>query len=266
MIPFAFSTPDGAALEAWRSGAGPAIVLVSGLGGTAGFWAPVVAGLSGSHEMISFDQRGIGASSRGTAAISIESLADDVLALLDSARVEQALVVGHSTGGCIAQTLAAKAPERVRGLCLSATWLSPSRYMTALFETRLRMLERDPVAYTATATLISFAPAWLEENWSAYERALAKAPRGEAEQAVVAERIAALLGFDGRSSISAITMPTAIIGAEDDMIVPAFLQRALAEALPSASLTMLPDGGHFFPLSRTAAFVKHLAGWAGEVN
>ncbi|MBB4003092.1 alpha/beta fold hydrolase [Aurantimonas endophytica] len=261
---FDVSTADGASLKAGRSGAGPTVVLVSGLGGTAGFWTPVVAGLSQAYEVISFDQRGIGASSRGSATTTIGQLADDVLAVLDAADIESAMIVGHSTGGCIAQTLAAKAPDRVRKLCLSATWLRPSRYMTALFETRLRLLEQDPVAYTATATLISFAPAWLEENWSAYERAVAKAPRTEAERTVVAERIAALLAFDGSGSLPAISMPVSIIGAEDDMIVPAFLQRALAEALPAATLTLLPQGGHFFPVSRTEAFLAHLAGWAGE--
>ena len=263
MTPFDVPTPDGATLKAGRTGAGPAIVLVSGLGGTAGFWTPVVAGLAGAYAVISFDQRGIGASSRGTAETTIDQLADDVLALLDTAGIEEAMVVGHSTGGCIAQTLAAKAPGRVARLCLSATWLRPSRYMTALFETRLRLLAEDPVAYTATATLISYAPAWLEANWSAYERAIAKAPRSAAEQAVVAERIRALLAFDGRGSLPALAMPVSIIGAEDDMIVPAFLQRALAEALPAATLTLLPDGGHFFPVSRTEAFVAHLARWAG---
>lgn len=260
---FDVSTRDGATLRAWRSGQGPAVVLVSGLGGTGGFWAPVVAGLADSFDMISFDQRGIGASSRGTAATTIDQLANDVLAVLDAAGIASAVIVGHSTGGCIAQTLAASAPHRVRKLCLSATWLRPSRYMTALFETRLRLLEQDPLAYTATATLISYPPAWLEENWSAYERAVANAPRGEAERRVVAERIAGLLAFDGSERLPAITMPVSIIGACDDMIVPAFLQRALAEALPSATLTLLPDGGHFFPVSRTEAFVAHLAGWAG---
>lgn len=264
MTAFDVSTADGATLAASRDGAGPAVVLVSGLGGTGGFWKPVVTGLAGAHEVFSFDQRGIGGSARGTAETTIDRLADDVLSLLDAAGIDSAVIVGHSTGGCIAQTLAAKAPDRVRKLCLSATWLRPSRYMTALFETRLRLLEGDPVAYAATATLISFAPAWLEENWSAYERAVANAPQGETQRKVVAERIAALLAFDGSASLPEITMPVSIIGAEDDMIVPAFLQRALAEALPAATTTMLPDGGHFFPVSRTRAFVAHLADWAGQ--
>lgn len=184
MSDFPVSTADGAVLKASREGAGAPLVLVSGLGGTAGFWAPVVAGLRDRFEILTFDQRGIGASTRGTAETDIQQLADDVQAVLDAAGIEAATIVGHSTGGCIAQSLAARAPERVTGLGLSATWLQPSRYMTALFRIRLDLLRHDPVAYTATATLISYAPEWLEANWSAYERAVARAPTSDRKSVV----------------------------------------------------------------------------------
>ena len=266
MTGFSVSTADGAVLEANREGAGAPLVLVSGLGGTAGFWAPVVAGLRDRFEVLTFDQRGIGASTQGTAATTIAQLADDVQAVLDAAGIEAATIVGHSTGGCIAQSLAAQAPERVTGLGLSATWLRPSRYMTALFRTRLDLLRHAPVAYTATATLISYSPEWLEANWSAYERAVAKAPTSDTARQIVAERIEALLAFDGSASVSQLTMPAMIIGANDDMIVPAFLQRELAEALPMAVLTMLPEGGHFFPASRTDSFVAAVADWAAGLQ
>jgi len=266
MSDFSVSTADGAVLKASREGAGAPLVLVSGLGGTAGFWAPVAARLRDRFEILTFDQRGIGASTRGTAETDIAQLADDVQAVLDAAGIEAATIVGHSTGGCIAQSLAAQAPERVTGLGLSATWLRPSRYMTALFRTRLDLLRHDPVAYTATATLISYAPEWLEANWAAYERAVAKAPTSETARQVVAERIEALLAFDGRAAVSRLTMPAMIIGAADDMIVPAFLQRELARALPTAPLTLLPEGGHFFPASRTDAFVAAVADWAAGLR
>ena len=266
MSAFVVSTPDGAVLNARREGEGTPLVLVSGLGGTAGFWVPVVAGLRDRFEVITFDQRGIASSTRGEAATDIDRLADDLRDVLDAAQIDAATIVGHSTGGCIAQSLATRAPDRVTGLGLSATWLRPSRYMTALFQTRLDLLRSDPVAYTATATLISYAPAWLEANWSAYERAVANAPTGEAIRRVVAERIEALLAFDGSAEVSALTMPSMIIGAEDDMIVPAFLQRDLAKALPKAPLTMLADGGHFFPVSRADAFIAAIFKWASGLQ
>jgi aminoacrylate hydrolase len=56
---FSVTTADGAVLQAIREGSGPALVLVSGLGGTASFWTESAAVLAGRCEVIRFDQRGI---------------------------------------------------------------------------------------------------------------------------------------------------------------------------------------------------------------
>src|SRR5215208_2369090 len=82
-------------------------LLVSGLGGTAAFWEPVVAPLrERGFRVIRFDQRGIGASTRGTGAVDIDRLAQDSLAVLDHAGSASALLLGHSTGGVILQAMA----------------------------------------------------------------------------------------------------------------------------------------------------------------
>lgn len=262
---FSVTTPDGAVLQAFAEGEGPVLLLVSGLGGTAGFWNSNATTLARSVRVIRFDQRGIGASTRGEAPCTIDQLARDCLSVLDAAGVERAVLLGHSTGGCIGQALGRLAPERLDGLILSATWLKPSHYMGALFGARRAILADNPQAYAATAVLLSYPPAWLEANWSIYEAALAAAPvRAEARQ-VVRERIDALLAFDGSADIAALPMPTLVLGARDDMIVPAFLQEELAAALPGARKILLESGGHFFPVSRPDAFTAKVVEWAGEL-
>jgi pimeloyl-ACP methyl ester carboxylesterase len=259
---FSVTTADGAVLQAIREGSGPALVLVSGLGGTASFWTESAAVLAGRCEVIRFDQRGIGSSTRGTAACDIAQLARDVLAVLDAAQLERCTLLGHSTGGCIAQSLAAHAPDRLSRLILSATWLKPSRYMTGLFMTRRMMLEEDPEGYAAMGTILAFPPGWLETNWTHYESSVARAPATAAERDVVRERIGALLAFDGSAGTSAVAaLPTLVLGAADDMIVPAFLQRDLAAALPGSELILLDGGGHFFPISRAADFTTCVSRW-----
>lgn len=259
-------TADGAVLRVTVEGKGPPLLLVSGLGGTAGFWANSSAVFAESFRVIRFDQRGIGASTRGDAACDIDLLARDCLAILDAAGAERTILLGHSTGGCIGQSLARQAPGRLAALVLSATWLRPSNYMTALFTTRRATLEVDPVAYAATASLLGYPPAWLEANWSVYEMAVAKAPVSAQARRTVTERIDALLGFDGSASISRLTVPALVLGARDDMIVPAFLQEQLAAALPKAAVTMLDDGGHFFPVSRQRRFTDAVQHWLGTLT
>lgn len=259
---FSVTTADGAVLQATREGSGPALVLVSGLGGTAGFWAESAAVLADRCEVIRFDQRGIGGSTRGTAICDIAQLGRDVIAVLDAAQVERCTILGHSTGGCIAQSVAAQAPNRLAGIILSATWLKPSRYMTGLFTTRRTMLEQNPQGYAAMGTILAFPPDWLEANWTHYEAAVAKAPTTATDREVVRERIDALLAFDGSASVSQVAaFPTLVLGAADDMIVPAVLQRDLAAALPGSELILLDDGGHFFPISRTGAFTACVSRW-----
>lgn len=258
-------TADCASLAVWddesRNEEKPALLLVSGLGGAAAFWSAIVPDLSHSFRVICFDQRGIGASTRGEAVCTIDLLAQDCLAVLDALQVERAIFVGHSTGGCIGQSLARQAPARLAGLVLSATWLKPNRYMQALFSTRRVLLDHDPKAYAASGSLLGFSPLWLETHWDVYESMVARPPATAKERRVVSERIEALLAFDGLSALAAITMPTLILGVEDDMIVPAFLQRELAAALPNAQLVMLNDGGHFYPVSRPGDFVSHVKTW-----
>lgn len=260
---FTVETPDGARLAAFAEGEGRSLLLVSGLGGTAGFWMKTAATLARSFRVIRFDQRGISASSRGSAPCTIDQLAQDCLAVLDAAGAGRAALLGHSTGGCIGQSLARQAPERLDGLILSATWLRPSRYMAGLFGTRRDILDSDPRSYAATAALLSYPPDWLEANWSVFESALAAAPATQAAREVVRERIDALLAFDGSASIDALTMPALVLGARDDMIVPAFLQEELAAALPGSAKTMLDSGGHFFPASRPDAFTACVGQWLG---
>ena len=263
---FEVRTADGAVLKAFSEGAGQPLLLVSGLGGTAGFWADNAATLARSFRVIRFDQRGIGGSSRGSAPCTIAQLAMDCAAVLDAAGVARAVLLGHSTGGCIGQELGRFAPERLDGLILSATWLRPSRYMAGLFRTRLAILEADPVAYAATGALIAYPPIWLEANWQVFEAAERSAPASPEARAVVRERIEALLSFDGSAHAAALAMPVLILGARDDMIVPCFLQEELAAALPGSRKTMLDTGGHFFPVSRPDAFTATVAEWIGELG
>jgi aminoacrylate hydrolase len=257
---------DQAVIEATVEGSGPDLLLVSGLSGSAAFWAPVAERLRTRFRVIRFDQRGIGASARGDAPCTIEQLAADAGNVLRDLGAGPALLVGHSTGGCIVQALARAEPGLVAGLVLSGSWLRPSRYMTGLFRARLALLHAAPREYAAMSALLGYPPDWLEEHWEQFQRAVAGAPVEDAARRVVAERIEALLGFDGSSWSGTIAAPRLVIGAADDAVVPAFLQRELAEAMPGCATRFLPDGGHFFPVTRTGPFVAALEEWWGQAQ
>jgi aminoacrylate hydrolase len=265
MAPTKARLTDGAELAVHVDGQGPDLLLVTGLGGTAAFWDPVVAPLARRFRVIRFDQRGIAQSTRGSGAVDIDRLAEDAFAVLRHVEAHNALLLGHSTGGVILQSMALIDPSRIAGLVLSGSWIRPNRYMSELFRSRLSILRVAPRGYTAMVAFLGHPPDWLAANWPYYEAMLAAAPMTAQQQDVVAERIDAILKFDRSAGIGAIRLPILVQGADDDLIVPAFLQREQARALPSAEVYMFRTGGHFFPVTRIEEFVGVLERFADGI-
>lgn len=258
--------PDGAALRVLENGTGPALLLISGLGGTANFWNPCIPAFSTHYRTLRLDQRGIAKSSRGSAPCTIDQLAKDCLSVLDQLNVQETILVGHSTGGCIAQTMALLAPERVRACVFSATWGKPSRHRKELFSTRREMLFRDPVGYACSSVFMGHDANWLNNNWTVLENARANAPVTPEAQRIVAERLDALVAFDRSGEIHRISVPKLILGARDDLIVPSFLQEELETMLRDADLHLFENGGHFFPVTRTNIFTPVVIDWLSTLS
>lgn len=101
-------------------GEGPAIVLAHGVGGNHAAWHQQTPVLANSYRVITFDHRGFGRSTdvegSGRAAF-----ADDLLALLDHLRIQQAVLVGQSMGGGTCVTFTALHPDRVLALVLASS-------------------------------------------------------------------------------------------------------------------------------------------------
>jgi pimeloyl-ACP methyl ester carboxylesterase len=102
-------------------GRGSPLVLSQGVGVGRWGWEPVAARLARRFQVITIDNRGIGASDTAPGHYSTRMMADDVLAVLDHAGIQRASLVGTSLGGMIAQELALAHPERVDKLVLVAT-------------------------------------------------------------------------------------------------------------------------------------------------
>jgi aminoacrylate hydrolase len=225
------------------SGQGRPLMLIAGLGGLGGFWREQVAAFSPSHRVIVHDHRGVGRSTRSRIAYSIEQMSRDAIAVMDAAEVDQAIIVGHSTGGAIAQYLAAHFPARVSAVVLGSTWSYADAYFRALFETRAQVL-RDAgwAPYQRLGKLLGFPPSFL-----AAQPHLLETAAGDSDADIVLSRIAALLAFDSRPFLQRIQAPCLVIGARDDMITPPHLWETLQQGLPGSRAEVLDHGGHFCP-------------------
>jgi pimeloyl-ACP methyl ester carboxylesterase len=119
--PTRFACNGSVALAYDVRGRGSPLVLIQGVGVGRWGWEPVAARLARRFQVITIDNRGIGASDTARGHYSTRMLADDVLAVLDHAGIQRASLVGTSLGGMIAQELALAHPERVDKLVLVAT-------------------------------------------------------------------------------------------------------------------------------------------------
>jgi aminoacrylate hydrolase len=251
---------DGCNLYYDRSGgAGPAVVLIPGLGGDGRFWAGVVRLLADRFDLIVVDHRGAGRSGRPPGPYSIEGIARDVLAVLDAEGCASAHLVGHSTGGAIVQTIALDAPARARSLVISGSWDRSDARFRAAFEARAALLEAGlTAAYQQLTHVLGYDPAWLDAHEAELAKAVAGAGTAMAPLAVTAARVRMLLAFDRSADLHRIDQPTLIVGARDDALIPIHHAHRLRAQMPHAAFCEL-EGAHFHPRTDPAPFAARVA-------
>src|SRR5579864_5922719 len=230
-----------------RHGAGFPVLMISGLGGLASFWHEQVASFSRRYEVITHDSRGVGESDPIRGGYTVDRMAGDVIALMDRLEIQRAHVLGHSTGGAIAQTLAVEHPRRLASVVLSASWTKPDAYFRRLFALRKDILLRlGPSAYVQANTLFLYPSGWVARNNERLRQQEAQNLAVFPPTEVAASRIDSILAFDRTESLSRIKTPTLVVGAEDDLVTPAYFSEELARLIPGAEIKIFPRGGHGF--------------------
>lgn len=104
-------------------GEGPPVVFIHGAILDRTQWQAQFDALADDYRTIAYDVRGHGHTGRSRpTSYSVELLAADLDALIDELDLEQPVLCGHSTGGCIAQVYAAQHPDKIAGLVLASTF------------------------------------------------------------------------------------------------------------------------------------------------
>ena len=145
------------------------VVLIAGCGQPALAWqvGVVPALVSAGYRVVIYDNRGVAPSSSPPAPYSVDVMVDDALGLLDHLRLADPFVVGHSMGGWIAETIAARHPERVRAAAFLGSCNPPTSWEKAIttVERDLARLDYDlPPLFYATETLRYFPNKDLQDD------------------------------------------------------------------------------------------------------
>src|SRR5258708_7863301 len=204
-----------------RQGVGFPVLFISGLSGFASFWQDQVAAFAKSFDVITHDHRGIGQSDPSRVGFTVDRMAADVIALMDALEIERAHIVGHSTGGAIAQILATEHRKRLASVVMSATWTKPDAYFRRFFGLRKDILLRlGPSAYVQANTLFLYPSWWVARNNELLRHAEAQHLALFPPIDIPARRIAAILAFDRTEGLTTITTPALLLRAAHDIGTP----------------------------------------------
>jgi aminoacrylate hydrolase len=230
-----------------RQGDGHPVVLISGLGGLASYWQDQKSAFARDYSVVSFDHRGMGQSDHVRMKYTVEKMAQDVVALMDTLGINAAHLVGHSTGAAIAQVLALDHPRRVTSIVLAAGWPKPDAYFRRHFMMRREILEGlGPTAYIQNASLMLYPHHWIAAHNEKLRGIEAQLVANFPPTEIMMSRIEAIMAFDRSDELGGIKVPTLVVAAVDDNVTPAYYSEALARAIPGAELKLFGDGGHNF--------------------
>jgi pimeloyl-ACP methyl ester carboxylesterase len=245
---------------------GEAIVFLHGYSDSWYSFSRVLPLLSPSYHAFALTQRGHGDSDKPECCYTPDDFAADVDAFMDAVRLEEATLVGASTGALFAQRVALSYPRRVSRLVLIAAQ-TPAHELEALSGLReeVRALE-DPVPpefvreFQKSTIYHPVPQEFLETAISESLKLPAHVWRDYLEQAVLS------IDRDYVVELREIRAPTLILWGEQDPLFPREEQERLAAAIPGATLKVYPESGHAAHWERPEWVVRDLEAFMKETH
>lgn len=234
----------------------PTIILSSGLGGSASYWAPQLAALSGDYRIVTYDHRGCGRTGGEVPADGgIAAMADDVLEIAEQLGLTRFDFMGHALGGLIGLDLALRKPGMIGKLVLINAWSKADPHSGRCFDVRIELLEKSGVpAFVKAQPLFLYPAVWMSENAERLEAEERHAIDHFQGRTNILRRIAALRAFDVDNRLQDIKTETLVIATRDDLLVPYTRSVRLAEGLSNSQLQLVDFGAHAVNVTAPDAF------------
>jgi pimeloyl-ACP methyl ester carboxylesterase len=213
-------------------------------------WDPrVVDGFAANHRVITFDNRGVGASS-GVPSASMEAMAKDAITFIKAMGLDQVDLFGFSMGGMIAQEIVLLEPQLVRKMIITGTGpaggegISQVARVTYLDMIRGWLTFQDPKQFL----FFTRTPAGIRAGKEFLQRL--KERSESRDKAITVAALQAQLkalrrwGMKKPADLSKVHHPVLVANGDSDRMVPSKNTRDLAQRLPNSELIIYPDSGH----------------------
>jgi pimeloyl-ACP methyl ester carboxylesterase len=229
---------------------GVPVIFLTHLAAVLDNWDPrVVDGIAARHRVITFDNRGVGASS-GSTPTTIEQMASDAVTFIRALGLDEVDLFGFSMGGMIAQVIAQQEPRLVRKMILAGTGpaggdgIDKVTRISYLDTARGLLTRRDPkefLFFTRTANGRGAAKeflARLEERANDRDKAISIGSFRAQLKAIHR------WGQQTPADLASIHQPVLVMNGESDKMVPTKNTVDLDRRLPNSQLVLYPDAGH----------------------
>jgi len=252
-------TPAGTV--AYRElGSGPALLLITGADASMDGWPPsFVDALAAHHEVVVFDNAGVGRTSAvsAPALLSVTAMASQTSALISALGLRRPAVLGWSMGGMIAQALAVSHPAQVSRLILAASAVGTGKAVPLPpFATVSGLNSEQIAAQIFPKNQAAAARAYLNaiQQYPGFYQVSAATFHS---QYLAAERWMA--GQDAAGHlVGDIRVPTLVANGTLDQFIVTANARLLASSVPGAKLLLFDDAGHGFLFQDAARFIRNV--------
>lgn len=239
-------------------GAGIPLVLIGGLKSDHTNWTNVLDIFAKHHQVLIFDNRGAGQSDAPNQSFTIADMAEDLAALIDKLNLERPHILGHSMGGAIAQTLAAKYPQKINKLVLCNTFPKINKVSTIALENILDLHHANAKPSMIMKHIIpwAFSHEFLQTP-DIVQTILMMSDQNPFPQTLVGyqRQLEALKEFNSLPWVKEIKNPTLIIAGEKDILTPVEDSEVLAKHIAHSILEILP-GGHPSSIEQETKFTS----------
>jgi 3-oxoadipate enol-lactonase len=231
------------------------VVFLHGIGGSARMFAPQIASFaSAGYQPLALDLPGYG-DRPPVEAMSFEALAEDVESTIAQNVLERPVLVGHSMGGMVVQTMLRRRPDDYRAAVLSCT--SPA-FGNPAGDFQKKFVADRLAPLNAGRTMADIAPnaaaGMMGPNPDPAGKALFIEQYGLVAETTYRAAVRCVVTFDERANLPAITVPTLCLAAEHDRNAPPAVLEKMAARIPGSRYVCLPGLGHMPNLEAPPAF------------
>jgi 3-oxoadipate enol-lactonase len=241
--------------------AGPGVLLLHALGTNLAIWDDVVARLPPTLRVLRFDQRGHGRSDVPEPPYAMGALVRDAERMLMHFAMKEVVVVGLSLGGLVAQGLAVKRLDLVRGMVLSNT--AAKIGSAEMWQGRIETVRAEGLAeYAPGAMERMFGRRWREVAGMSRVRAMleATAPEGWIGCA------GAIAGTDFYTTTASLTLPTLVIAGANDGTTPPDLVKETADLVLGSRWQLLRGARHLPMVEKPQDYADLLTGFLRDIG